>query len=579
VKGTVSGIASVLLVIAMLVLTVDIQTVRAGIITQVADDLAIVGVAPSKTIVGQGFGFQVNVTVSNRGDHPEALNIVLYANATTIATFAGETLLNGKSETIDFSLNTAGFAKGNYTLSAYAKPVPGEIDTTNNYFTGGWVVVATPGDLTGGPSNIKAFVPDGKVDLMDATVLAWAWNSAPGDPRWNPNCDINNDGRVDSKDLAILGRKFVEAGSPDGNLVAKLYAHSGTFGSDSVPTGTALATSNAVPMANVPTSLALVTFTFPSPYPLNAANYCISVEVQSGTVNASNSVAVSRDSTTPSHAGNRYLWRSGAYLAVSGEDLNFYVYGTTGTSPTERTIDSHDGSKDLLGTLAAVHPSSTTDPSAAGQSFTGVAGSSLTRCAFYMQKTQDRARAQNVNLAVIPDDWSLTFGEDPQIIFLDYSVVRTQGEPSVRIEPHTTLDVNDARECDGTWYRVRPGDHIVAKCWIKVDDTTQDATPLDGGRIGMDLYGPSGAGDITILDGFPHDGAEHIASVVNWGTTDWTLRTWDIVIPNTIYTQDTEGNVIPPTPITCMVLWLDVRPVNLGICWFADAELHINPSS
>jgi len=189
----------------------------------------------------------------------------------------------------------------------------------------------------------------------------------------------------------------------------------------------------------------------------------------------------------------------------------------------------------------------------------------------------------NVNLAVIPDDWGLTYGSGPQIIFVDYSVIRTVGKSSIRLEPHTSADVNQWRECDGTWYPVKPGDHIVAKCWIKVDDTYvytgTDPPEYNGGRLGMDLYGPNGAGGITILDSYPHDGAEHIASEVHWGTIGWTLRTWDIVVQSTIYTKDVYGNIIPATPITKMVLWLDVRPATAtGLVWFADAELYINPT-
>jgi hypothetical protein len=192
----------------------------------------------------------------------------------------------------------------------------------------------------------------------------------------------------------------------------------------------------------------------------------------------------------------------------------------------------------------------------------------------------------NVNLAVIPEDWGdyinrgkITYGSDPQILFLDYNVERTPGKPSIRSEPHTSLDINQWRECDGKWYSVKPGDHIVAKCWIKVDNTYVDTDPYYGGRLGMDLYGPTGAGGITILDSYPHDGAEHMASEVHWGTIGWTLRTWDITVQSTIYTKDVYGNTIPATPITKMVIWLDVRPATAtGLVWFADAELYINPT-
>jgi hypothetical protein len=113
-----------------------------------------------------------------------------------------------------------------------------------------------------------------------------------------------------------------------------------------------------------------------------------------------------------------------------------------------------------------------------------------------------------------------------------------------------------------------------------------DATPytgsdwqFEGARLGMDFYAPNGAGAITIVAGHPNSSAEHMAGEVNWGTTTWTLRTWDITIPDTIYTQDINGNAIPPTPITYMVLWLEATPPTFqGIAWFADAYLYINPT-
>jgi len=188
------------------------------------------------------------------------------------------------------------------------------------------------------------------------------------------------------------------------------------------------------------------------------------------------------------------------------------------------------------------------------------------------------APSSNTNLAAIPNNWCMTYGSGKQIIFLDNNVVRTPGKPSIRLEQHTTADVNTNRECNGKWYPVKPGDHIVAKCWIKVDATYINTDPYCGGRLGMDLYGSNGAGGITILDSYPHDGAQHTASEVHWGTVGWTLRTWDIIVQNTIYTKDLYGNTIPATPITKMVLWLDVRPVTAtGLVWFADAELYINP--
>jgi hypothetical protein len=47
------------------------------------------------------------------------------------------------------------FARGNYTISAYAKPVPGETDTADNNFTGGWVIVSIKGGSDSGSGALE----------------------------------------------------------------------------------------------------------------------------------------------------------------------------------------------------------------------------------------------------------------------------------------------------------------------------------------------------------------------------------------------------------------------------------------
>jgi len=178
-----------------------------------AYDVAATGVASPKTVVGQGYFLNVTMTAVNKGEFTEAVNLTLHANTTTI-TSQIITLASGDSATINFTWNTTGFAKGNYTISAYAWPVPGETDTADNNFTDGWIVISMVGDLTGGTPSPWDFVPDGKVDGKDITIVALCFGSAPGCPppyTWNPNSDVNNDAKIDGKDIATVALHFGQA--------------------------------------------------------------------------------------------------------------------------------------------------------------------------------------------------------------------------------------------------------------------------------------------------------------------------------------------------------------------------------
>jgi hypothetical protein len=101
--------------------------------------------------------------------------------------------------------NTTGLAKGNYTISAYAWPVPGETNTADNNLTGGWVIVSLVGDITG-PDGW----PDGKCDMRDIGYVARRFMCKPGDPLWDPNADIDDNSKVDMKDIGTVARHFGE---------------------------------------------------------------------------------------------------------------------------------------------------------------------------------------------------------------------------------------------------------------------------------------------------------------------------------------------------------------------------------
>jgi hypothetical protein len=173
----------------------NVATATATLFTH---DVAVTNVTPSKSIVGEGYGLRINVTAANPGDSRETFNVTLYANITIIASFTNITLTSGNSTTIAFTWNTAGFAYGNYTISAYASPVQGETNLANNNCTGGTVRVTIPGDANG----------DGVVDAQDFYIIQRAWGTSIGQPGYDPRADFNGDGTVDASDFYIIQRNW-----------------------------------------------------------------------------------------------------------------------------------------------------------------------------------------------------------------------------------------------------------------------------------------------------------------------------------------------------------------------------------
>jgi len=44
--------------------------------------------------------------------------------------------------------------------------------------------------------------------MRDIGTAAQAFGSYPGHERWNPIADINNDGKVDMKDIGLVAKEF-----------------------------------------------------------------------------------------------------------------------------------------------------------------------------------------------------------------------------------------------------------------------------------------------------------------------------------------------------------------------------------
>jgi parallel beta-helix repeat protein len=161
-------------------------------------DIGVTSVTTSKIIVGQGYNVSISLMVFNYGNAAETTDATISANATKIGEIKNVVIASRSYVLVTFKWNTSGFAKGNYTISAYAEPVLGEADVADNSFTDGTVLVVFPGDMNG----------DGKVRVDDVLAVALAYGSNIGEPRYNANCDINGDLKIRIDDILAAAQHF-----------------------------------------------------------------------------------------------------------------------------------------------------------------------------------------------------------------------------------------------------------------------------------------------------------------------------------------------------------------------------------
>lgn len=124
-------------------------------------------------------------------------------------------------------------------------------------------------------------------------------------------------------------------GSPTGNVYAKVYAHTGTYGTSSVITGTALATSNPVDISTLSSSYEWVEFLFTgeNQIELSASTYyVVTVEFSGGS--SGNALIKELDASSPTHGGNVSYEDSGGVVTTRFWDLSFEIYGENLETPT-----------------------------------------------------------------------------------------------------------------------------------------------------------------------------------------------------------------------------------------------------
>lgn len=173
------------------------HTTRDGLVRAGGNDIAVTHVQLSKTITNDT-NVQINVTVLNNGNYTATFDVILYYDENEIETQTVTDLTPESSLNLTFTWDTTSVSKGNYTIKAYAHPIVGEVLVENNLLIDGWIKETILGDVNG----------DGKVNILDISLVAVSFRAEPGDPKWNPNADINNDNIVNILDISNVAKEF-----------------------------------------------------------------------------------------------------------------------------------------------------------------------------------------------------------------------------------------------------------------------------------------------------------------------------------------------------------------------------------
>ncbi len=160
-------------------------------------NLAVSAVTAIKTVVGQGYRLNVTVVVENQGSMIEAVNVTVYVNEDSLGS-QFDLVSSGVTATYDFTWDTTGFEKGNYTVSAAVDALPGESTTEDNTLVGSTIFITIPGDVNG----------DRQVDIFDIVLMAGGYGTSEGQPKFNANCDIDGDADIDIFDIVIAAGNY-----------------------------------------------------------------------------------------------------------------------------------------------------------------------------------------------------------------------------------------------------------------------------------------------------------------------------------------------------------------------------------
>jgi hypothetical protein len=165
-------------------------------------DVAVTAVVLDRNWVYESWPVGVNITVVNRGNFTENVQIDLYYNGSGGSEHIDMLMTSldpSEEETLTYTWDTTGVAVGPYYNVTAVVSIPIESDPSNNEMNSTEPVkVRLHGDING----------DDYVGIDDILVVALHFGERPGDSRWNPDADFTRDGYIGIDDIFYIAQRF-----------------------------------------------------------------------------------------------------------------------------------------------------------------------------------------------------------------------------------------------------------------------------------------------------------------------------------------------------------------------------------
>jgi parallel beta-helix repeat protein len=182
----------------------------------VPPDVGIKTLLPNRTVAYTEHQLEIDVIFQNQGNIIQSFNFTISVNNTVLQTDL--ITLTGKQSAVWILAWTPAAVSEyqHFVIVASVKPVPGEMDLTDNFKASSLLTIAHAGDNDA----------DGKIDVSDLARTSSAFgslritnieDSAYGQYQHpspclrcphSSNIDVNSDGKIDVEDLSITSAKF-----------------------------------------------------------------------------------------------------------------------------------------------------------------------------------------------------------------------------------------------------------------------------------------------------------------------------------------------------------------------------------